>query len=425
MKWALLALVGCAVPTSTIDQADTSCAPGPTIRGIDVSSYDTGIDWPTAHAAGLEFAFVRVSDGTQYPDPAFADHWAGAQAAGLVRGAYQYFRPNEDPIAQADLLLQRIMPREPDQLPPVLDLETTAGLTQDQVVAAVHAWVDHVAAAIGRPPIIYAGLYSWPTLTNSADFTSSPLWIAQYTAAACPDIPRPWTSWLFWQDTATGQIAGVPGAMADLDLFAGTLDDLTAFAEGVPPPPCGTIDAAGGTIDDGDPCFVGGGPPATLRHISGAGENGTLIWTHATAAATEANFAQWNLYLAEAGSYRIEAYTDHAYATSHQADYLVHTAGGDTSVTIDQSAADGWQSLGDFDLAAGGAQWIHLGDDTGEPSSANAQLVFDAIRLTRLDAPTTPPKHHGAGCATGDGGALLLIVTALAWSRRRSSARRK
>jgi len=72
MKWATIALVGCAVPTSSIDQADTVCAPGPTIRGIDVSSYDTGIDWPTAHANGIEFAFVRASDGTPYPDPDFA-----------------------------------------------------------------------------------------------------------------------------------------------------------------------------------------------------------------------------------------------------------------------------------------------------------------------------------------------------------------
>jgi len=33
---------------------------------------------------------------------------AGARAAGVIRSAYQFFRPNQDPIAQADLLLDRI-----------------------------------------------------------------------------------------------------------------------------------------------------------------------------------------------------------------------------------------------------------------------------------------------------------------------------
>jgi hypothetical protein len=218
--------------------------------------------------------------------------------------------------------------------------------------------------------------------------------------------------------------------MLDLDLYNGTLADLQAFAAGTPPPPCGTIDAAGGVIDNGDPCFAAGGPPATLRDVTSAGMGGSLIWTHATAAASEANFAQWNLTFAEAGHYLVEAYTDHAYATSHQAGYVIHAAAGDTIATIDQGAVDGWQKLGEFDFAAGGAQSIHLGDNTGEPASDNAQLVFDAIRFTRDDpAPPTPPAppapHAGGGCSTGgEPGALVLVLLALT-SRGRSRAHRR
>ncbi len=421
-----LALAGCAVPTRSVEQADVVCADGPTIKGIDVSSYDPTVDFTMAHAAGIEFAFVRASDGTQYPDPMFATHWANAKAAGVIRGAYQFFRPAEDPIAQADLLLSRAQ-YAPGDLPPVLDLENAGGLTQDQVVAAVKAWVDHVTAAIGRPPIVYAGLYSWPTLTNSADFTTSPLWVAQYTSAACPDIPRPWTRWMFWQDTAGGSVAGVPGSMLDMDLFNGTLDDLVAFTNGAPPPSCATLDPSGGMIDDGDPCFVAGGPASYLRHVTGAGEGGSLIWTHATAAASEANYAQWNLDLAEGGRYLVEAYTDHAYAQSKQAAYLVHAASGDTVATIDQSAVDGWQTLGDFELAAGSGQYIHLADNTGEPASDNVQLVFDAIRLTRDELPTAPPKQ-GGGCSSTGGGAgtfVGVVVLGALTSRRRSRSRRR
>ncbi len=432
---------GCSVDpdVALTTQADIACAPGPTIKGMDVSYYDTSVDWTMARQAGIDFAFIRATDGTQYIDSKFPSYWAGARAAGVIRGAYQFFRPAEDPIAQADLLLSKIMPIQPGDLPPVLDVEVNGGLTQTQVAAAVHAWVDHVTAAIGRPPIIYAGLYSWHDLTGSADLTSSPLWVAQYTTAACPNIPVPWMQWMFWQHSDTGMVPGVVSSQLDLNLFAGTRDDLLAFAgpatcgdgvcSGGETPdscaqdcaPCGTIAATGGEIDDGDACFVGGGPQATMRHVTSSGEQGDLIWTHATADANEANFGDWALYFAEAGSYHVEVYTATAYAQSKQAAYVVAHDGGTDTVTIDQTAVDGWQALGDFTFAAGGRQSIHLGDNTGEAASANHQLVFDAVRLTRLDQNDPPPAmhHDGGGCATGGGSGGAGVVLALAALRRR------
>ena len=424
MRRAAIALVACAACTTgrtsdnSVEQAATVCGGSATVNGMDVASYDDVTDWAAAKASGIEYAFIRVSDGTQYPDPTFATKWPAAKAAGMLRGAYQYFRPSEDPIAQADLLLNATGPLMPGDLPPVLDLEVNGGLTQAQVTAAVKQWIDHVTAAIGRPPIVYAGLYSWPDLTGGADFTTSPLWIAQYTSAACPDIPDPWTHWLFWQHTASGSAPGVTGSALDLDVFDGTYEDLVAFANGSAAP-CGVIDPTGGEIDDGDPCFGTGGPSATLRQVTDAGMNGDLIWTHATAAAQEANFATWTLYFAEAGTYQVEAYTAHAYATSKHATYEINPGGAMVAATIDQSAVDGWQTLGTFDFASGAGQSIHLADNTGEPSTDQAQLVFDAIRLTRVDpgsgSDTVVPPKHGGGCDGGGGAAgWLLALLALA-----------
>src|SRR5690242_10206407 len=84
------------------DSAISTCPTGPTLRGVDVSEFQGQVDWPTAKASGLTFAFARVSDGTQKLDDQFAANWPAMLAQGLVRGAYQFFRPNEDPIAQAD-----------------------------------------------------------------------------------------------------------------------------------------------------------------------------------------------------------------------------------------------------------------------------------------------------------------------------------
>ncbi|MDB4958227.1 MAG: hypothetical protein JWO36_5796 [Myxococcales bacterium] len=429
-------LGGCAIQTSSEQQADTVCADGPTVRGMDVSYYETSVDFAAARQAGIEFAIIRATDGVQYVDPKFPAYWAAARNAGVIRGAYQFFRPAEDPIAQADLLLQKMGPLEAGDLPPVIDVEVSGGLAPAQVAASVKAWVDHVAAAIGRPPIIYAGLYSWHDLTASANLTASPLWVAQYTSAACPNIPTPWTRWAIWQNTATGSVAGVPGANLDLDVFNGSRDDLVAFtASGAcgdgtcsgaettascaqDCPPCGTIAANGGEIDDGDACFAASGPMTYLRQVSGSGEQGDLVWTHATASALQANFADWNLYFEQAGRYRVEAYTAHDYATSQHAAYAIAAAGSTRTVLLDQSAIDGWQSLGEHEFVAGGGQSVHLADNTGEPVSDHAQLVFDAVRLTRIDDTVAPvPPDESTGCSTSGGNAGLAV--ALLFRRRR------
>lgn len=431
--------------TSAVEEPVVACAHGSTIKGVDVSYYEPSIDWARARADGIEFAFIRVSDGLSFLDPKFASHWAGAKAAGVIRGAYQFFRPAEDPIAQADLLLAHMGPLEAGDLPPVIDVEVDGGLAPDAVAASVRAWVARVTAALGRPPIIYAGLYSWHDLTGNADLTASPLWVAQWTSAACPDIPTPWQSWMFWQYSATDHVAGIDGETLDVNVYDGTRDDLLAFAVGgtcgdgacnsgestltcdVDCPPCGTVGPAGGEIDDGDDCFATGGPAEYLRAVEGDGEGDDLIWTHTTADDTEGNFADWTLNLAEAGTYRVEVYTAAAHARSHHAAYVVTAAGGAAAtVVVDQTAVDGWQTLGDFAFAARGGQAVHLADNTGEAGATDTELAFDAVRLTRLDA---PPGGDGdddgqatAGCnAADDSGTALVIALAilLPWRLRR------
>jgi hypothetical protein len=146
--------------------------------------------------------------------------------------------------------------------------------------------------------------------------------------------------------------------------------------------PCGTIEATGGVIDNADPCFADGGPATGLRSVTTAGYNDNLVWTHTTNVPAEQDFAEWTFNFASAGRYTVEVYTAAAYAQSKQAAYVVHAGVTDTTVTLDQTAVDGWQPLGQFDFAQGDEQSVHLSDNTGEPGSAMVQLVFDAVRVT-------------------------------------------
>jgi lysozyme len=206
------------------DPADTpGCVDGPTTTGIDVSYHQDTIQWAKVRKAGIRFAFIRVSDGTTFDDPRFAANWDGAKQAHILRGAYQYFRPDESATAQADLLIAAIA-RDRGELAPVIDVETTGGKTPAQIAAAIRTWVDRVRTRLGVDPIVYTSPEFWRERVGNADFSSQPLWLAHYTTE-CPRVPSPWLRWTFWQYSKNGKVPGIRGPV-DLDVFAGSIDEL-------------------------------------------------------------------------------------------------------------------------------------------------------------------------------------------------------
>lgn len=432
----LLALASCAVdPTGapelgTTEQHASVCADGPTTYGIDVSRFQGEIDWPQVAASGVQYAYIQISRSLTDIDARFPYNWSHAKAAGIARGAYQRFHPGEDVDGQADLFLSKLGPIEPGDLPPMLDVEDADGLSGPQIAAAVRHWIERVEPVVGMRPIIYTGFYFWRDQVGGADLSAYPLWIANY-GTDCPLVPAAWSSWTFHQYSSSARIPGITANTVDVDRFNGTLDELRALAE--PPPPCQTIAAApgGDVIDEAGSCFVAGGDPQFIRHEN-AGYGSSLAWTHTTDAAAPSNFGRWNLHFAEAGRYRVEVFTPAPFAQSRAARYRITHAGVTDEVVIDQQAVDGWQVLGELDFEAGGDQAVRVDDNTGEPNPTNTQLVFDAVRVTRVDAsPTTPTGDDpadeedgddlaGAGCAAGGGGGgwLIALGLAIAASRR-------
>jgi lysozyme len=199
------------------------CKLGPTTAGIDVSYYQGDITWSRVRRAGVQFAFIRVADGTTILDSQFAANWAGARRAGVLRGAYQFFRPEEDPIEQANVLVRELRARGRGELPPVIDIEVTSGLPLSTVVARARVWIEHVRSQLGVEPIVYTnyGMFRWGGAEPLAHHL---LWLAHYTQQ-CPSIPPPWSRWTFWQYTENGRVDGIDGAV-DLDVFDGSPDEL-------------------------------------------------------------------------------------------------------------------------------------------------------------------------------------------------------
>jgi len=193
------------------------------VHGIDLSRYQGEVDWPVAHAAGVNFAFVKATEGGDRVDPAFRRNWAGAGAAGVARGAYHFFyfcTPAED---QARLFIETV-PRARGALPPVLDLEwnhLSPSCRERPAPAVVRAqariFLDRIERHYGQRPVIYTTPDFWET--NAIGAMGEEVWLR--AVADHPSVRYPGVRWTFWQYSGTGLVPGIAGR-TDLNVFAGT-----------------------------------------------------------------------------------------------------------------------------------------------------------------------------------------------------------
>ena len=201
------------------------------VQGADVSKYQANFDWEAQKNAGMTFGIARISDGTTYIDEYFDRNWSELKRLGMIRGAYQYFRPAQDVTAQANMVVAKLGRLGPGDLPAVIDVESNGGLSSAQVSAKVKEWLQIVEAGTGKKPIIYTGPYFWQDNVGDATLGGYPLWIAHY-GTTCPLIPDGWSKWSFWQycDGNTQYCANGQGF--DRNVYNGTVAELTDLAGG-------------------------------------------------------------------------------------------------------------------------------------------------------------------------------------------------
>ncbi len=195
-------------------------------QGADVSYYQGNFTWT---GRGLTYGYARISDGTGFVDPVFNYNWNAMKAAGILRGAYQFFEPGQDATAQANMMVSAVGQLGAGDLPCMIDVEATGGQSPATIASKVKTWLDVVKAGTGKTPIIYTGAYFWDGSVQSTAFGSYPLWIAAY-GPSCPSVPNGWSNWTFWQycDGETKYCSNGQGF--DRDVFNGTADQLKALA---------------------------------------------------------------------------------------------------------------------------------------------------------------------------------------------------
>ncbi len=197
------------------------------VFGIDVSEYQGNILWDSVSLVHerfpIDFIFVRATMGVDGKDRKFARNWKSVQHIPRLRGAYHYFRPNENSVRQADNFI-RTVKLQPGDLPPVLDIEERPRTQpMDSLRVGLKRWLDRVEKHYGIRPIVYSG-DSYFTDFLEREFDDYILWIANYNFW----VEKPKKHWNFWQFSEKGKVKGIKGVV-DLNMFDGEIEDLEAL----------------------------------------------------------------------------------------------------------------------------------------------------------------------------------------------------
>lgn len=210
-----------------------------TLAGIDVSRYQGSINWTAVRTAGVEFAFIKATEGVSYRDPNFGANYVGAYNAGVVRGAYHFALPDRSSGAtQANHLAGNGGAWSADSrtLPAALDIEgnpygaSCYGLSQSAMRTWINDFLATYRARTGRYAVIYTTTSWWNSCTGSwtGPWANHPLWVARW-AAGVGALPAGAPVWTVWQYTATGRVAGISGDV-DRNYFNGDRSRLIALA---------------------------------------------------------------------------------------------------------------------------------------------------------------------------------------------------
>lgn len=241
------------------------------ILGIDVSKWNLALDWEKVKAGGVEFAFVKATQGNYTVDPLLREHVARAKAAGLLVGLYHWCDPLSGDTAQAQYFLDKTADLGLDVA--VADVEQfwqdwqewsagtiTKYLAPERIAQNAHNVLEYWRVR-GKKPVLYSRAsfihsFSMPITKWVGDY---PLWMAHYPYAkgtiianwedvrpggkyapgiTSPNMPQgvKAAAWKFWQFSGDKFILpGVSGKL-DLNYWNGDLASLRAFfGAGAPP----------------------------------------------------------------------------------------------------------------------------------------------------------------------------------------------
>lgn len=206
----IAALVGIQLYRSGALQLNQPAVGRYPVIGIDVSHHQGEIDWAAVASSGVQFAFIKATEGRDHDDPRFVVNWRRASDAGIPVGPYHFFTFCVPGAVQAEHFL-RIAPPSPTSLPPVADVEFVGNCKSWSDASAIRAelavFLGRVERTWGVKPILYVTPDALDRIISD-QLPGYPIWIRSVFSE--PDLGA-YRSWRIWQFSDNSRIPGIRG----------------------------------------------------------------------------------------------------------------------------------------------------------------------------------------------------------------------
>ena len=201
------------------------------VRGVDVSHYQGSIDWNVLKDQGMEFSYIKATEGSGHTDGRFLENWDGARDAGIRAGAYHFFSFDSPAKNQLEHFINTV-PAYREMLPPTVDFEFYGDkkVNPPPVEASVEQLtilLEGLESYYGVKPVVYATKEAWEMYLKGR-FDQYPLWIRSVITQ--PGIPD--SQLTFWQYSNRGRLEGYEGGdpFIDLNAFRGSREEWEEWA---------------------------------------------------------------------------------------------------------------------------------------------------------------------------------------------------
>lgn len=191
------------------------------IFGIDISQYQGIINRDKVgfleDSIPLSFVMIRATAGKNKADNYFTYNWREASSKKIIKGAYHYYRPNENSEEQAKNFISKVKLKKGD-LAPILDIEDVSNIqTMKSLRKGIKNWLELVEKEYHIKPIIYTGDSFYKDNLKGKGYEDYPIWIANYNKnIRSPKVKN----WIIWQFSDKGKASGI-GEFVDLNVFDG------------------------------------------------------------------------------------------------------------------------------------------------------------------------------------------------------------
>ncbi len=187
------------------------------VSGIDISAHNgDSIDFESAIAdRDLKFVIIKATEGTNFKDRNFHRNVDRARRAGLLVGAYHFFRFDSPGYMQGLNLLNTVRGRDLD-LPIVIDIEEWTNpreYSTEAIVGNLRRLINYLERH-GYRVMLYTNKDGYDRFIRG-HLDSYPLWICTFSNPPA-DI-----DWTLWQYSHRGNVNGVPSKV-DLNVFNGS-----------------------------------------------------------------------------------------------------------------------------------------------------------------------------------------------------------